>query len=250
MMKILIVEDECLLADELAEKLMHIDSAFEIVAQLESVQETVEWLHNNQCDLIFMDIQLSDGLSFEIFEQVKISSPVIFTTAFDQYAIQAFDVNSIAYILKPIEDIEIQKALDKYEFLNKSYSAKLQEFISKYSFGQAKFKKDIIVSQGTIKKFLNIKDIPVFQADDRYVFAFTSSGQRFFCSQTLKELETILNPASFFRINRTFIINRDYIDKWLSHSKGRVKVMLKQDLKRSLIVSRLRTNEFKEWLKN
>lgn len=250
MMKILIVEDECLLADELAEKLTYIDSSFEIAAKLESIQETVEWLSKNRCDLIFMDIQLSDGLSFEIFEQVKVSSPVIFTTAYDQYAIQAFDVNSIAYILKPVEDIEIQKALDKYELLNKIYISDLQEFVSGYSLKQKRYKKDIIVTQGAIKKFLNIKEIPVFQAEDRYVFAFTLSGKRFFCNQTLKELETILDPTSFFRINRTFIINRDYIEKWSSHSKGRVKVVLKGELKKTLIVSSLRTNDFKEWLKN
>ncbi len=249
-MDILIIEDEMLLASELEEKLLGINSAFRIVGKLPSVQDSLAWLKKYSCDLIFMDIQLSDGLSFSIFEKIKISCPVIFTTAYDRYAIQAFDVNSIAYILKPIDEEEIRKALEKYYFLRKAYLEKLQKFASEMSTDNKKYSEQLIVSQGPVKKILKTRDIPIFKADDRYVFAFSAQGQRFFCNHTLKELETILNPHLFFRISRTYIIQKEHIMGWTICSKGRIEVSMNVDTPFHLFVSQSRTSEFKAWLKN
>lgn len=249
-MQILIIEDECLLADELEEKLMRIDASFNVVAKLQSVEDAVEWLNNNVCDLIFMDIRLSDGISFSIFDKTYITCPVIFTTAYHQYAIQAFDVNSIAYILKPIEDAEIRKALQKYETVKQSYSANLRKLIREYLPQKPDYKERFILTQGSVRKVVSSKDITCFQADDRYVFVFTTLGQRFFCNHTLKELDTLLHPHYFFRINRTFIVNRESIKEWTSHGKGRIRIILKQNTPEDLIVSQSRINEFKTWLQN
>lgn len=250
MMNIVIIEDEYLLADELEERLMQIQPSLHIVAKLESIEDAVEWFNNNHCDLIFMDIQLSDGLSFSIFERVQVSCPVIFTTAYDQYAIQAFDVNSIAYILKPLEEAEIRKALHKYETLRHSYAKNLQKFISEYTSEKSDYKEQLVLTQGTVRKIVNTQDIACFQADDRYVFAITTQAQRFFCSYTLKELEDNLNPHIFFRINRTFIINKEHIKEWTSHAKGKIKITPKHAISGDLIVSRARITAFRSWLQN
>ena len=249
-MHIVIIEDEYLLADELEEKLIQIEPSFTVVAKLQSIEDAVEWFANHTCDLIFMDIQLSDGLSFSIFDKVPIPCPVIFTTAYDQYAIQAFDVNSIAYILKPIEDAEIRKALHKYEALRHSYTKNLRKLISEYTAEKSAYKEQLILTQGTVRKIVQTKDIACFQADDRYVFAVTTQAQRFFCSSTLRELEETLNPRFFFRINRTFIINRENIKEWTSHAKGKIKIIPRYATSGDLIVSRARITAFRSWLQN
>lgn len=247
-MEILIIEDEPLLAEELEEKLLTINSSYKITAKLQGVEETIEWLNNNVCDLIFMDIQLSDGLSFSIFDKVQVSTPVIFTTAFDQYAIQSFDVNSIAYILKPVEEVEIKKALDKYELLKHSYISIFQRFISEIE-PKTSYKEKLILTHGTTKKVVNTNEILYFQADDRYVLAFTEFAKRLFCDSTLKDLENTLNPDLFFRINRTFIIKKDAIQEWHPYSESRAKVYLKHLSPEAFIVSRARLQQFKLWLK-
>lgn len=250
MMHIVIIEDEYLLADELEEKLIQIEPSFTIVAKLQSIEEAVEWFTNHTCDLIFMDIQLSDGLSFSIFDKVPVPCPVIFTTAYDQYAIQAFDVNSIAYILKPIEDAGIRKALHKYEALRHSYTKNFRKLISEYPTEKTAYKEQLILTRGIVRKIVHTKDIACFQADDRYVFAVTTQAQRFFCNSTLRELEESLNPRLFFRINRTFIINRENIKEWTSHAKGKIKIIPKYATSGDLIVSRARITTFRSWLQN
>ncbi|MDO5663967.1 MAG: LytTR family DNA-binding domain-containing protein [Bacteroidia bacterium] len=249
-MNILIVEDEALLAEELEEKLLHINSSYNIVAKLQEVDEAVEWLNNNSCDLIFMDIQLSDGLSFSIFDKIQITTPVIFTTAYDQYAIRAFDVNSIAYILKPVEEAEIKKALSKYDLLKHSYIGNLQKLIAEIQPQKPSYKEQLILTHGTVKKIVNVNEISYFQADDRYVFAFTTFAKRLFCDSTLRDLEDTLNSDLFFRINRTFIVRKDEIDEWHPYSKGRIKIHLKHKSSEELIVSRARSQQFKLWLRN
>ena len=247
-MNILIIEDESLLADELEEIVLHIDPSHTILAKLQSIDEAVEWLNNNQCDIIFMDIQLSDGLSFTIFEKVNVQSPVIFTTAYDQYAIEAFNVNGIAYILKPIDNAEIEKALQKHELLKQSYLKTVENFISDYSQIDTKYKEQLLLTLGPTKKIVNVKSIVYFQAEDRYVFVFINTSQRMFSNYTLRDLETILDPHLFFRINRTFIVYRGCIKEWMSYTKGRIRVVLNTDDSTDFIVSRARIAEFRLWI--
>lgn len=247
-MDIVIIEDERLLADELGEMLAGIDSSHHVVAKLQSIEESVEWLQNNVCDLIFMDIQLSDGLSFSIFEKISVTSPVVFTTAFDQYAIRAFDVNSIAYLLKPIDEKELRKALDKHKFLKQSYLSNVRNLIAAYIPQQKEYKEQIVLTQGNLKKVVDIAQIAYFQADDRYVFAFTKSGQRLFCDYPLKELETMFNPRLLFRANRTFMIYRENIKGWSPHTKGRLKIVPQYGGLKEIIVSSARASDFKKWI--
>lgn len=248
-MRILIIEDECLLAEELEDTLVRINPAFKIVAKLPSIEESVTWLQKNTCDLIFMDIQLSDGLSFSIFEKIDVTTPVIFTTAYDEYAIQAFDVNSIAYILKPIDDDEIRKALLKYEAIKKTYLGNLQKLIAENLTLNPNLKEKLTLTQGTIKKSVLVSEISHFQADGRYVFAFLDE-KRYFCSYTLKELEDLLDSRSFFRINRTFIINKSSIKEWHSFGYMRIKIILHRKAFSDLIVSRQKVSNFITWMEN
>ena len=247
-MNILIVEDESLLADELEEILLNINSSYKVLAKLQSIEESVKWINSNECDLIFMDIQLSDGLSFSIFDKVKVQSPVIFTTAYDQYAIEAFNVNGISYILKPIDEAEVVKALEKYELLKQSYFKSNQNIVADQTVKESEYKEQMVLTLGPIKKIVDIKSIVYFQADDRYVFAFIKSGKRMFSNSTLRDLETILDPHLFFRINRTFIVYRGFVKEWMSYTEGRIKVVLDIDDTTDLIVSRGRTGEFKLWI--
>lgn len=247
-MNILIVEDESLLADELEDILLNINPSYKVMAKLQSIEESVKWINDNQCDLIFMDIQLSDGLSFSIFDKVQVKSPVIFTTAYDQYAIEAFNVNGISYILKPIDEAEVVKALEKYELLKQSYFKNNQNIIADHTANNSEYKEQMLLTLGPIKKIVDIKSIVYFKADDRYVFAFLETGKRMFSNYTLRDLETILDPHFFFRINRTFIVYRSFVKEWMSYTKGRIKVVLDIDDTTDLIVSRGRTSEFKLWI--
>lgn len=246
-MNILIIEDEYLLADELEEILLSIDPSHKVIAKLSSIEEAVTWISSHSCDLIFMDIQLSDGLSFAIFDRVEVKSPVIFTTAYDQYTIEAFNVNGISYILKPIEKTDVIQALDKYELLKQSYLKNKEQFTTP----QSKYKEEMILTLGPINKKVHTESILYFQADDRYVFALLNTGERMFTNHTLRDLETLLNPHRFFRINRTYIVNRHAIKEWRSYSKGRVEIILdsEKELPSDLIVSRGRTSKFNTWIK-
>ena len=250
-MDIVIVEDELLLADELQEKLELINSEFRVVAKLYSVEEAVEWFSLNDCDLVFMDIHLSDGISFSIFDKVKVKVPVIFATAYDHYTMQAFDVNGIAYILKPVETEDIEKAISKYESLRESYQKNIEGFISDVTDTEdTKYKNQLLLSQGPSKILVDVSDIIYFYAEDRYVFSVIESGKRLFCNYTLRDLEDILDLVLFFRINRAFIVNKNNIVGWESSSKGRIKLILNIESPAILFVSRSRVIEFKEWVQN
>lgn len=250
-MNVLIVEDEELLADELEEVLMELNPDIHIMAKLQSVSQVVSWLQTNCCDLIFLDIHLNDDLSFSIFKQVEVNCPVIFTTAYDEYAIQAFDVNSIAYLLKPIDDIALAKALEKYEKQHMPSVAgiqKLLNYINKEKTTQTHYKERIILNIGKIQKPISVDEIAYFRADDRYVFAMTESGQEYFYDATLSSLEEVLNPQSFFRINRSFFVNYKSVVELNPYSKGRVVVKLTPKSKELIVVSANKAKEFKEWL--
>ncbi len=239
-MKIAVVEDEILLAEELSDIITSIDSSYEVVVILQSIEDAVEWFRKNSCDLIFMDIQLSDGLSFSIFEKIKIETPVIFTTAYDEYAIQAFDVNSIGYILKPIKKEEVDKVLQKYQSLNNTFK-QIQQSDNLY-------KNKLTLSQGNRKMTVDTEDILYFRADGRYVFAHLKPRGKYFCEYTLRELEEIINPDTFFRINRTYLINRSYINQWRYGQDGRILINLFVENESQFMVSRPKINDFVKWL--
>lgn len=252
-MKVVIIEDEAFAALRLKKMIKKYDPGITILAELESVAESVKWFRSNpEPDLIFLDIHLEDDLSFAIFEQVNISSPVIFTTAFDEYAIKAFKLKSIDYLLKPIVQEELAAALKKYEHFSglHQHSVDLQSLYSLLTTTEKSYRERFSISVGTKIKMVEVTDIAYFFVMDKGVYLRTLQGHTYTIDYTLDKLEELLNPASFFRINRKYMVNIASIANMVAYSRGRVKLELKpaSDDAFDTIVSIDRSADFKKWL--
>jgi DNA-binding LytR/AlgR family response regulator len=251
-MKILIIEDEPQAADRLVSLVQQIQPGASIVAKLDSIRLSVEWLRANAAvDLIFMDIQLADGLGFEIFEKVEIKVPVIFTTAFNEYALKAFKVNSIDYILKPVDKDELAASFRKYETLlgARSDSGKMMEGIG-YAMQMLtrKYKERFVLKVGEHLKSVEIKEILFFYSLEKTTFAQTVDGRKHILDFTLDQLEGLLDPGKFYRINRKYIVGLEAIQDMISYTNSRLKLVLKTSDDKDIIVARERVQEFKDWL--
>lgn len=249
-MNVLIIEDEKIAADNLESLLLEIDDTITILAKLESIREAVRWLNSNNADLIFMDIHLSDGISFSIFEQVQVTTPIIFTTAYDQYAIKAFKVNSVDYLLKPIEHKEVKHSLEKYKDLHAkqaSGSIDYQSLLKALS-PKKEYQKRFMVYAGSKLKTIKTEDIAYFYSLEKNVFLCTFNAISYSLSYSLDKLETMPPPDKFFRINRKFLVNIDAIENIYTLSKSRIKVELKPTPDEETLVSFNRTPEFRKWL--
>lgn len=247
-MKILLVEDEIPAARQLSKLLLEQRPAFQILDTLDSVEGAVRWFRTFPApDLVFMDIQIADGLSFDIFKQAEIKSPVIFTTAFDHYAVQAFKVNAIDYLLKPIDPEDLSRALLKMENHRSSAPAFEYEMLAHY-FKKETYKERFLVKTGQQLAFLSNTDIAFFRSGDGLTQAFTFSGKKYFVENTLEELERLLNPRDFFRISRNMTLRIDGISKILPHLNGRLKIETNPAAPEDIFVSRERVSEFKAWL--
>ena len=247
-MKVIIVEDEIPALEKLERYILKYDAGFEIAAQLSSIAETVHWIQNHKedFDIAFMDIQLTDGLSFDIFNQVTINKPVIFVTAFDEYAIDAFKVNSIDYILKPITFTDVSKALNKLKNLKTYLSSDMVVRASK-AFKEKKVKDRFLVRLGHHIHSIKTHDIALFYAEGRTVFLVTDSGKKFILDYNLEKLSQVLDAKIFFRTNRTFIINLNAIDNVIVYSNSRLKISTAVHLDKDILVSRERVTAFKNW---
>lgn len=247
-MKVILVEDEKHARDNLEHLLLEISPEIEILAKLESVKRTVEWLSNNQADLIFLDIHLADDLSFKIFDQIKVTTPVIFTTAYDKYALKAFKVNSIDYLLKPIDEEELAASIEKFKTTQSTSGvdySQIQELINQ---PKKQYQQRFLVTRRDKIKSLVVDQIAFFEGEDRYVYLVNKEGNRFIVDYKLSDLEEILDPKIFFRLNRSFIAHFDAIDLITGVSKSRLKVELTPKAKRDIIVSSANTKHFKAWL--
>ncbi|MEM9886657.1 MAG: LytTR family DNA-binding domain-containing protein [Bacteroidota bacterium] len=248
-MNILIVEDERFARQSLIKLLKNIDVEINILAALESVEESVAWLSKHQADLIFLDIHLADDVSFKIFESVEVKTPIIFTTAYDQYALQAFKVNSVDYILKPIEEEELRAALDKF---NHNYIAANLDYTrlatTLEEVKQRLYQERFLVSRRDKIMSITVDQIAYFEGEDRYVYLIKKDGSKFILDYKLSDLEKLLNPKSFFRLNRSFISHFDSIDKIIALSKSRLKVELTPKARRDIFVSAANNRGFKLWL--
>jgi two-component system, LytTR family, response regulator len=246
-MKVLIIEDEITAARRLKNLISKINPDIEVVDQLDSIESVLNWLEKNELpDLIFMDIHLADGSSFEIFNHVKIDKPVIFTTAYDVYAIQAFQVNAVDYILKPIKEDKLKAALEKYVKFYKETKIDYQKVVQ--SLQQPSDEKRFLIRLGHSIRLVNLKDVAYFYTKDKITFLITKNGKRYPIDYSLEKLDEIANPKKFFRINRQFIINLDAIKGMLAYSKSRVKVDLIPPCDLETIVSTERSPVFKRWL--
>lgn len=250
-MKVLIVEDEQLAADTLESMLLELNSEIEILDKIDSVKKAVKWLSENEADLLFLDIHLADGKSFSIFEKVDIKTPIIFTTAYDQYAIKAFKLNSIAYLLKPIDEEELEEALEKYESLKTSSSGvDVASILRAIDQKEAAFQKRFMVTTGEKIRSILIEEVAYFMGEDKYLYLITKDNKKYIIDSTLTKLEQLLDPERFFRINRKFTISFDSIKEMVAYSKSRVKVELDPPAPYDLeaIVSVDRSGSFKKWL--
>lgn len=242
-MNAVIIEDEYLAASELERLLGEVAPDVVILAKLGSVSESVTWLRKNKVDVIFMDIHLGDGQSFDIFEQVEITVPVIFITAYDEYALKAFKYQGIDYILKPFDKEELIQALGKLDSLSSANAPFPAASLTVY---QERF----LVTVGTKMKSVAIGDVAYFMADGKYLVLFTRDGQNYILDQTISGIESKLNPARFFKINRKFIVSYDAIKEMVKYSNSRIKIILSPLPPSGIeaIVSSERIQEFKQWL--
>jgi DNA-binding LytR/AlgR family response regulator len=250
-MKIIIIEDEIPAANRLAKLLNNCNDDIEIINKLDSVEASVKYLQSGPAvDLIFMDIQLADGLSFDIFEKVKISTPVIFTTAFDQYTLKAFKVNSIDYLLKPIDENELQQSLKKHQELyaktNNNFSDKLVKMLQ--DINAVKYKERLLIKRGQQLSFLKTGNTAYCYADGKLCYAVDFNATKYLLECNLSELEEQLQPTNFFRINRNLLVNIDAVKKVHTWLGGRLKLEISPLTTAETVVSRERVNGFKEWL--
>lgn len=252
-MKVLIIEDEAPAFRRLQKVLEEVQPDIEIVEVLDSVEESIKWFNNhNAPDLIFMDIQLSDGLSFEIFEKIKISRPVIFTTAFDEYMLKAFKVNSIDYLLKPIKVEDLAYSLQKYQAMKSAFGNNngpdLSSLISQIRIDDKKYKARFLVKQGEKLISVETTNIAYFQKRHGVVYLATHEDKKYLMDQTLDELAQQLDPERFFRVNRQFLIHFPAIKTVHKYHKGKLLVELNLPVNDSLTVSSEKATLFKEWL--
>lgn len=251
-MKILIVEDEPLAAAQLAAHIATLRPQAQILAVCDTVKSVVEWTKNNEMpDLAFFDIQLGDGLSFEIFDKVAFNIPVIFTTAFDDYAIRAFKVNSIDYLLKPINRNELEKALDKFDQLSHSASPAISaNVISEIvnSMQTQKFKERFLVKVGAHLRVIETNDILYFYSFEKGTYAKLNDGKDYLLDQSLELVEGMIDPSQFFRINRKYLIALKSITDVVAYSNSRLKLKVKHPNDDDFLVARERVKDFKSWL--
>jgi DNA-binding LytR/AlgR family response regulator len=245
-MKVVIVEDETLAAEKLAHLLHKTDPGIEVIQHIESVEEAVNWFQQNpQPDLVFMDIQLDDGISFEIFDSIKMDAPVIFTTAYNEYAIRAFKVNSVDYLLKPIETEALSTAIQKFrKHFGESgdFEAKISKVFNQLS---AKYKSRFFVKVGVHFQSIPVEKICCFFVEERCTFLKTTEGKTYDLDYSLEQLQNMIDPGQFFRINRNYLVNINCIGEIISYSTNRLKLNVG---KTEQIVSRDKVTEFKQWM--
>ncbi|MCU4176211.1 LytR/AlgR family response regulator transcription factor [Carboxylicivirga sp. N1Y90] len=249
--KVVIIEDEILAAQRLKDLLLQCDPSIKILAEIDTVEDAILWFKaNNMPDLIMMDIKLADGLSFEIFEKVNIDSPVIFTTAYQDYAIRAFKVNSVDYLLKPIDKQELEKALCRYhERVGQSVPFLTAEVIDRVRQMLVKdFKKRFTVRVGDHIKSIPIEEIAFFYSESKGTYLKTLENRQYLIDYSLDALIDRLNPDIFFRINRQYIIKHTAISDITAYSQSRLKIKLYHCNDERILISRERVSLFKDWL--
>jgi len=251
-LKVLIFEDESLSAEHLVKLVQRYDPQIELLGIVESVKQGVEWFSDHpDPDLLLMDIQLSDGSCFDLFMQVKLEIPVIFTTAYNEYAIQAFKVNSIDYLLKPVDFQDLKKAFEKFGKQHQSrnpHQEQLYEQLYQRLILPTQYIKRLLVKIGEQLKQVLVDDIAFFQFDDGLSWAVTFGKNRMPLDHPLDELEQMLDSRQFFRINRKFIVNSNAIEKIHTYFNNRLKLQLRPDPETEVLVSRERVADFKNWL--
>lgn len=249
-MTILIVEDEIPAARRLENMLRKLLPEAQLLPVLDSVAASVDFLRASPPpDLLFLDIQLADGQSFSIFEQVSLPCPVIFTTAYDQYALQAFKVNSIDYLLKPIDERDLQQALDQYQTYDQRpvpAPEQWQQLLNEIR--KPSYKERFLIRAGEEIRFIQVEDIQYFFSEQGLVYAQLNDRRKFHIDHTLEQLADVLDPNVFFRVSRKFIVGLEAIDRIFTYFNGRLKLSVTPTPPTDVIVSRDRVPDFKAWM--
>lgn len=257
-MKVLIIEDEDLAVRKLQKTLQSVDSGAEVVGITDSIRSSVKWLQDNQApDLILMDIELADGQSFEIFDKVEVNSTVIFTTSYDEYALKAFKVNSVDYLLKPVQKEDLEAALEKFKKMkqllgsvegqgNLNVDSLVKELQQRLQ--PKEFRKRFLVKQGQKLVSVEVDDIAYFYSDGRVNFFKTSDNRKFIVDYTMDELESMLDPDRYFRISRSFYVSIESVDQIHDYFGNRLLLNLQPVVDKEAIVSREKVSDFKKWM--
>ncbi len=250
-MNVLIIEDERLAAERLESLIKQYGADINVVGFCDSVSASVKWFNSNPVpDLAFLDIQLADGLSFEIFEQTIVDCPVIFTTAFDEYAIKAFKVNSIDYLLKPIDLEELSAAIEKFKKTQRPEAVPQQHqvFDKVLQMLSHNYKKRFVIKVGEHIRSIPVENILYFYSYEKATFLHTSDNRNYVIDYPLEQLENLVDPGLFFRVNRKYMIAMNSFDDIISYSNSRLKVELLHSDDQDVIVAREKVKEFKNWL--
>lgn len=245
----LIVEDERFAYEEMKRMFGQLRPGYELIQRTETVGQTIHFLKNNPVDLILMDIQLADGSCFDIFEQLPIETPIIFTTAYDEHAIRAFKVNSIDYLLKPVEEADLLAALNKFEQLHTARQPvfdykKLEEAVS----GNRRRKNRFLVQVGDVYSYAKTTDIAMFYSEDKAVFLHTFTNKRYIVDSTLSQIEQQLDEKTFFRVSRNCIVNIGAVKKISKYFNSRLKLTLQPECPHEILISRERVSDFLKWV--
>lgn len=256
-MHVLIIEDELRAAERLEKLIQQIDPEIRVLAKLESVEESIQWFRTNeQPELIFLDIHLSDGLSFNIFTEVELSCPVIFTTAYDEYALRAFDLNSIDYLLKPIDKTKLEKSIAKYNKwikteIKSGLNSDLKILLNSIKTHSGVFRSRFLISKNDAFVIIQAVDIAYFYSEDKLTFIKTKENKRYILDESLDGVMESLDPKHFFRINRQLIISVHSIKSIESYFNYKLKLEVDPPAPHlNTVISRSKTLEFKEWVKN
>lgn len=247
-MNCIIIEDEKHAIRHLENELAHTGFEVNVLARLHSIFDAVKWLGEHQADLIFLDVQLSDGISFEIFDHIRVRTPVIFTTSYDQYVTKAFDVNSISYLLKPVDADSLKLALQKFDFLYNPESTD-EDLVEKMQALNTGYQKRFLVSMGS--KLLSVpeEDVAYFKVENkRFVIMTTRVRQQYLIDTNLEMLEKRVSPDNFFRINRQYIVRIDAIREMQRIDNGRIRLTVEPPARDDMVVSGDRSSDFKAWL--
>jgi len=253
-MKILIIEDEQRAAERLKTLLNEINQNFEVISIMDSIDDSVRWFQSNpHPDLILLDIQLSDGLSFNIFKQVKIKSPIIFTTAYDEYALRAFELNSIDYLLKPIAIDKLKNSIKKYQNLKNDFwqnnNVDFNKILSNISLNSKVYKTRFLINKSDSLQIVGIDEIAYFYSEDKVTFIITKGKKRYIIDDSLDKIGEEIDPSLFFRINRQILLSIDAISKINNHFNYKLKLVLSPEREElNTVISRAKVREFKDWV--
>lgn len=252
-MKVVIIEDEPNAQKELTRLLKNSAYQIDVLSYLDTVEEAVEWIETHEApDLFFFDIQLSDGLSFEIFEHTEVKTPIVFTTAFDEYAIKAFKVNSIDYLLKPVKQNELNAALKKYENISQKLShdsgLQLNQIQELLQLNKPRYKTRFLCRIGDQISYVNTEDIAYFKAEDNEVLLITNDNHQYFINHSLDQLANYLNPDYFYRINRGYFVHLSSIKKMSKYFNSRLLLQLAPKTEGEVLISRAKVADFLNWI--